>query len=222
MNAIVIHFYYLDMLNELSDRLTRLRNYIDFDVIVTIPDMLKSNKKDISNKLQANQIIAVENKGRDVLPFLKIIHLLEPYDHCCKIHTKTIKPGTNRGPTPKLSTWRDDMWESLLCPEQAKRAMYELKYNSDIFAPKNLWIFVSGENDYKFVRNFQNMKKIEKVTGIKIKPIPFIAGTMFWFNPKALLHLKDYNFDLLFEPECGAGDGKLEHAFERSFHQLLK
>jgi lipopolysaccharide biosynthesis protein len=72
------------------------------------------------------------------------------------------------------------------------------------------------------MKNLDNMKKLSDIVGIEIKAEPFVAGTMFWFRPESLLWLSEIDFEYLFEMGPGADDGKMEHTFERAFHQLTK
>jgi hypothetical protein len=88
--AIVVHFYYMDQLDKLVEYLDELRKHISFDVLVTTPHTDKDKLESISGRLKAVYIECMENKGRDVLPFLRILPKLQCYDFVCKIHTKRL------------------------------------------------------------------------------------------------------------------------------------
>ena len=63
--------------------------------------------------------------------------------------------------------------------------------------------------------------KIEKIT--KNSRTSFFAGSMFWFNPKALKLLNSPEISsLIFEEENGQQDGTLAHAFERVFISICE
>jgi lipopolysaccharide biosynthesis protein len=227
--VIVIHIYYLDMLDDLVIHITKLREVIEFDILVTTPHA--DSVELIRNKLGADSVLITENKGRDVLPFLKVLPLIKKYKYACKLHTKNRKECAWDTPAKRSCiNWRDLMWNTLLDPDHVVEYLNTLKYGSGVFAPDKLWLnnahsdklWLNKAHPEVFVDNIDNMSVLSDIVGIKLQQIDFIAGTMFWFKPSSLVWLSDYDFDILFESECGAYDGKMEHAFERSFSQLAK
>lgn len=292
MVAIVVHLYYIDMLEDLCGHLDKLRKHMDFDVFVTVPDTFDCDEIEmIRQHLNPKLIEPMENRGRDVLPFLNFLPKLEGYDYACKIHTKSLEDSdlTCKGPkhedgvgyhtigdnyynrTPRdekmaffhwmigaelgneqccknirwayrhgigveknddphfleklpkpqpIQPWRDLMWNSLLSPNRAREAIESLRDGAGIYAPPELWLMT-----YRYIffsKNGENMNKISKEVGKKMKAGPFIAGTMFWFKPSALMYLAEHDWEGMFEVECGKNDGQMEHAFERCFHQLAE
>lgn len=292
MVAIVAHLYYIDMLEDLRGHLSKLREHTDFDVFVTAPDTFDCDEIEMIHKyLKPKLIELLENRGRDVLPFLKVLRKLKGYDYACKIHTKRLKEheeaskepwyqqaldyhtngdcyynatprneklaflhwmiGAELGnyqccenirwayrngigceknddphfieslPKPRYTQrWRDLMWDSLLSPDKAAEAKVALRNGEGIYAPKELWLVTN--NYIYFKRSLDNMRKLSDIIGREMNVGPFIAGTMFWFRPSALMYLTDSNWDCMFGPECGENDGQMEHAFERCFHQLAR
>ena len=88
--AIVLHVFYLDVFLEIID-LLKNSDFQDFKLFITTPEFLK---EEISTILKAgsfqHSIFIIDNRGRDVLPFLKILQYVfdEGYELILKIHTK--------------------------------------------------------------------------------------------------------------------------------------
>jgi lipopolysaccharide biosynthesis protein len=196
-------------------------DHMDFDVFVTTPYPIRDgfDADTISTKLQSKDILPIENRGRDVLPFLKALLRLKDYDYACKLHTK--RDYEWRGPANHLHDlgWREYMWQTLTDPEVAKGAKEALDDGLGMYAPNTLWY---DGRDTSFVNNLKNIDRLAEYLDIELKSETFVAGTMFWFKPSALMWLVDHDLDSLFDEEDGAIDGKMEHAFERCFFQLAE
>jgi rhamnosyltransferase len=217
----VIHLYYYEMLDDLCLHLDKLKKHMDFEVIVSTTPNNESNMEEISKRLDAFMVLLVENRGRDVFPFLRTLPYLENFKYACKIHTKTTDPIGHKGPRDNpYGNWRDYMWSNLMNLEGAKEALVELDKGSSIYVPKEMYFWRNADAD--FVSNLDNMNLIGKTVDMKIEPKSFIAGTMFWFQVDSLIWLNEHDFESFFDPEEGAIDGKMEHAFERSFVQLAR
>jgi lipopolysaccharide biosynthesis protein len=207
------------MVDELSVYLSGLKEVCEFDVLVSVSAKCsESDTKDITAKLDPFHIEFVENRGRDVLPFIHILKYLSGFKYGLKIHTKNNDPDSWTGPSPQRGkSWRDVMWDSLMLPDNAKECLEGLK-KSTIHAPTNLWIWNWYERS--FANNIDNMNKLGALLNINPEKESFIAGNMFWFHIDALLWLKDFDLDPMFDEEEGADDGKMEHAVERMIHKL--
>lgn len=226
----IIHLYYLEMLDDLAVHINKLREHLDFEIVVSIPPEHESLNiaKRIVDKIDPIIIEGVDNKGRDVYPFLKTLHHLEPFKYACKIHTKNNKKEFNNygskakcsmGPNPDnpYDSWRDDMWHSLMSFDKAIEAFKALKYDGvNAYAPDYLYL---EPPKIDIVENADYIHQIGQIVGMELKSQKFIAGTMFWFKVESLLWLKDYNWDDKFDKMSGP-TGQMEHAFERVFEQL--
>ncbi len=158
-------------------------------------------------------LFPTNNKGRDILPFIKIMPQVieEGYDFILKIHTKKSKHRVDG------DTWRNDIYQKLLNPKSLKENTLFLKNNSrtgmvgpegHIVPMKTYW----GSNQ-------ENVLKLSKRMGVNEQQVmsqSFIAGTMFYARVTAitpLLNLKLKDDD--FEDESGQIDGTMAHAIER-------
>lgn len=157
----------------------------------------------------------VPNRGRDVLPFLRMLELAASHgiDLVCKLHTK-------RSPhLPTGEAWRRNMVEKLLGSRETVERIAG-RFQRD---PK-LGILGPGghvmPSTFFWQRNAARVEALARRMGEELgaEPFRFVAGSMFWARVAALepllrLRLRDDEF----EPESGADDGTLAHAIERSF-----
>lgn len=89
---------------------------------------------------------------------------------------------------------------------------------------------IGPEQSYLINEEFwgANKEKVEEIC-LKVGLTPeeislrFFAGTMFWFNPKAISALKKLNITTEdFDSEKGLQDGTLAHALERVFVPIAR
>ncbi|MFQ1790737.1 glycoside hydrolase family 99-like domain-containing protein [Aeromonas veronii] len=211
--AVVIHAFYLDILEEIIQELQGVAT-CQIKLFVTTPNQQEQAARAV---LQASgldyHLLPLENRGRDVLPFLKIMNsvVAEGYDYIVKVHTKRSK---HREDGDK---WRDDLYSKLITPQAIDNAM-------DIFKAQSK-VGIIGPEGHIVPMNFywgSNAEKVEKLCyrmGYKlddIRELNFVAGTMFFARVDALkplmsLGLTDDDFDI----EAGQVDGTIAHAIER-------
>jgi lipopolysaccharide biosynthesis protein len=219
--AIVIHIYYEDTWVEIAAILLGLNH--DFDLIVTIP----SNRDRLADKIRCDfphaDILALENRGRDVRPFLVLLEQgrLDRYRYVCKIHGKKSHDGGRLAILGAI--WRNRMLFDLLAAPNALNAIVE-------HFDRHPDVGMIGSAAYRYPSNLCSLKvswgknrplvlKIAKCMGINSDQfrLDFFCGSMFWVRPEALRPLKDLKLAGTFPSEMGELDGTLEHAVERLF-----
>jgi lipopolysaccharide biosynthesis protein len=160
--------------------------------------------------------IVVENRGRDVLPFLQALRAdLPPFEIGLKLHTKR-SPHRDDGPQ-----WRQFLTASLLAHNDEGLSAYQLMSEDSrigIIAPQGHLLPLLG----RVALNGPQMKKMLATLGINasiaaLDDERFAAGTMFWFRRKAVVPFMDPALKSLFEPEESQLDGTAAHAAERLF-----
>jgi len=216
-----LHFFYIELYMEFLEVLMEFP--YPFDLFVTCSDSIYA--KVISNLFSPEMIpflkeltvIPVQNKGRDVGPWLiemKEIHL--GYDIFGHFHTKkTVDIGF---------WWRKYLFDNLL-EKNAVIDILNLFYCDNkvgiVYPPmyKDVYYVITTVGDSPFmeldsVRKF--VKKINLPDITNCNEIPFSAGTMFWYRPLALSKLfidgLSYND---FPDEPVGSSGTLAHAIER-------
>lgn len=213
--AVVIHAFYEDIFDEILFCLGKVFS-ISLKLYVTTPhEKYDSIKSKLSKQLHSYNLVPVVNRGRDILPFLKVMPdvLKDNYDFFIKVHTKK-SPHRNDG-----DIWRRDIFEKLLT-EKAINA--SLKYLND-----NPEIGILGPTGHIVPMTYywgSNAKKVEQLAarmGIKkdiLQNLNFVAGSMFMARANAIYPLLNLAIpDEEFEPESGQIDGTLAHAIERLF-----
>ena len=160
-------------------------------------------------------IIKVENRGRDIWPFIQIYPAIaKHYRYICKVHSKKSTHAEHG------NTWRKELYGSLLA-SPARVAEIKVLFNEfpevGIIAPVGyLWpcrhcVGINRTNLLTFAQQF-GMNHPANFD------YDFPAGSMFWFKPQALSRLQDLNIKQMdFEEEEGQLDGTLAHAIERLF-----
>jgi lipopolysaccharide biosynthesis protein len=157
------------------------------------------------------RLFQFNNRGRDVMPFLKLFQHISPlgYRWICKLHSKKSlhrEDGDN---------WRQHNFEGLLgSPESIKRIQCILSSgNAGIVAAHHQ---IHRSEEYWGSNKDQVLRLLDHAGLVGEPPsLDFVAGTMFWCRPEALAPLLRLPHDLSFEPEKGQIDGTLAHALER-------
>jgi lipopolysaccharide biosynthesis protein len=214
--AIVIHLFYSDIWhNEIKIFLSNIK--IPFDTYITIPQEMEEDEIiEVCKTLPANtKVYLVENKGRDVLPFLKVLDIIgtDKYDYICKIHTKK-SAGRDLG-----TVWRKLLYFELIGSNQIISNIVDM-----LDKDKNIGI-ITGKNtildsEKYYLGNREKTNNLLKLLHLEDQEkYQFPGGTMFWIRTSildSLLNLYRQNL-LIFEDEQGQMDNTLAHAIERLF-----
>lgn len=211
--AVFLHLYHLDLANEIAQQLDKIPENFDLYISICDYNALNNISAYFSGKALNLFITVIENKGRDVLPFFKILENVEYNHYTCilKIHSKK-STYSSEG-----AVWRQKLFNNLL-PSPSKIGRLISKFECD----KNLGIVAPFEsflsNPIYWGSNKIRLREImSKITNTPKEELFFVGGTMFWISPKVLTPiLNSLSFDL-FEPEAGQQDGTMAHTIERTF-----
>jgi len=209
----------MDVWQELSRYLEQLN--LDFDLYISMPQ--NTPDKSIIHIFETFpdvQLYSVENRGRDVLPFLQILNIIgtSSYTYICKLHTKKSVEIDNG------DAWRKLLYYDLIGSEDIIESIYaKFKQNEALalLTGKNL-IFDGIQFD---LGNNKNVKVLCEQAKIPFHPnYHFAAGTMFWARSSIFTSLLPLLEDdtLDFEDENGQTDNTLAHAMERFFGLLCE
>lgn len=217
--GIHLHVHYEDVAFRIIEKLRVIRS--DYTLFVTASVPLSTNLyREICGLNAPKHILAVENIGRDIQPFLYVLAspLLEKFDVVCKLHTK-------KGVTGFGSAWLDVCLESMIGDGQAFSKIVTA------FGRANAPALVGPKKLYKSANKFDfgNNQNVAKITGAIFgksfsAEYGFFAGTMFFAKrsifdelaaalPALLIGLAG----LKFEQEPIGNNGGLPHAMERVF-----
>jgi lipopolysaccharide biosynthesis protein len=207
----VIHVWYPEVLPELVAALEGTG--LQFRILLTVPTEREVAVRVAVAQLRLDaEVVVVSNRGRDVLPFLRIATQLldQGEDVVIKLHTKRSAHRTNG------AEWRRDLVSRLLAPERAPAIL-------NAFARDHRLGVVAPEGHVQPLAQFAGANKLSieylcRIAGLEPPgtDATFVAGSMFWCRLDALSPL--FNAPLAeadFEPESGQIDGTLAHAIER-------
>ena len=213
--AVVIHAFYEEIFDEILGYLDKI-SAMPLKLYVTASAALHgSAEKKLSGQLHPYKLLAVNNRGRDILPFLKIMPAVLQGEHpyVIKIHTKK-SPHRTDG-----DIWRRDVFDKLLTMSELKKLL--------AYFDRNPQIGILGPTGHivpmrcYYGSNAPNVERLSARMGMEkeqLRYINFIAGSMFIARLEALEPLLNLAVgDEEFETETGQIDGTLAHAIERLF-----
>lgn len=206
----VIHAWYPDVFAEILAAL-RAGGLSWRLVVTTPPDRVAEIQACLAASSLEAEVVAVENRGRDILPFLKVAdRLLEQgVDTVLKLHTKR-SPHRDDG-----DQWRRDILDKLLTGADAIGSAFAQDPRLGLVAPAghlqpmNLFLAANRQAVRYLVARLG-------MAGRTLRSAHFVAGSMFWVRLSALRPVLDAHLDEWeFEPEQGQLDGTLAHGVER-------
>ncbi|MGN6478604.1 glycoside hydrolase family 99-like domain-containing protein [Luteibacter sp.] len=208
----VIHVWYPDLLGELVEAISATG--LSFRIILTVPSEREEAVRREVHRLNLDaELVVAPNRGRDILPFLRIAGRLldEGEDVVLKLHTKRSTHRDNG------TAWRAELLDRLVAKRRAPAIYEAFATNPDLglVAPEGHVRLIGAHQG----ANTSSVEYLCSLTGIPqpdISADTFIAGSMFWCRLAALAPLVNAplsNAD--FAAEDGQVDGTLAHAIER-------
>ncbi len=213
--AVVIHVFYPDIFREILLLLKSSGNK-KMMLFITTPHALYNEVKEIlTYETFRYHIEPVENRGRDILPFLKILPRIfdEGYQLVLKIHTK------NSEHLLRSNSWRQDLIMKLIGDDQLSKNIQVFQQNRNIgivgpaghILPMSLY-YGANASTVKWLCNKMELQDNQ------LHGFHFVAGSMFFALKEALQPLLKISLtDKEFEPEENQLDGTMAHAMERAF-----
>lgn len=212
--TVFVHVHYPDIWEDISDFIAE-RLVVPFRLVLTTTDEAATLSLPQTHHLVSYRIMRIENRGRDILPFLRALAYEEDFEVGLKLHTKKSPQRTDG------SHWRTELLESLLpgngCTQSISQRIFDNRHiglvtPAGYCLPVKPWILT----------NWAAMQRAMEVVGdglheVDMEDAYFAAGSMFWFRRSALAALSDTRIMSLFEPEEGQLDGTMAHGMERLF-----
>ena len=211
--VVIIHLYYPDMWEEICKYLDNLP--YDFYLMVSLTKGASNQNtiKKIRTYKPKTKIKIFDNKGMDILPFLKCLKEI-PIEtkYILKLHTKK-SLHMNNG-----KEWFNDMMEHVLPSKQdVDLILYNLEF-TDIGMIGGSRIF--DRNTFYD----QNIEKIESYLKLNQPDFNWISGTIFWTRLDILKPLINDDFIKYVEenqPDDYLRDNTIIHGLERVFGLLV-
>ena len=217
--AVVVHIYYEDTWPDIAGALRGLT--VPFDLIVTTVAERDRLIETIRRDYPRAEIEVVENRGRDVGPFIALLERgrLDRYKYICKIHGKKSIDGRRK--TYMGAMWRRRLLFDLLGAPgvaDAAIALFERDPSIGMIGPRVFRLPKEGySEDLSWSANRSMTLKIAERMGVPAErfQLDFFGGTMFWVRPEALKPLTNLGLAAEMPYESGRIDGDLPHAVER-------
>lgn len=211
--AIVIHAYYEEVFDEILHYTKRLTS-VPFKLYVTCPNKVAEGARArLESTGHEFDLLPLPNRGRDSLPFLKMMQRVVAggHDMLVKVHTKKSahrKDGHE---------WRRDLFDRLLTDPAIRAALEQFCRDPacGVLGPDGHVVSLTayiGSNDAA-VRRLSERLGLESE---RLGDVNFVAGSMYFARIAALVPLINIALsDEDFEEEQGQIDGAMAHAIER-------
>lgn len=218
--CVIIHVWYLDVFDEILFALKA--SGIKWRIfITTIPEHEDEVRKHLfANDMSCESLLLGENRGRDILPFLRAATLLrdQGVDVVLKLHTKR---STHRQDGDQ---WREELVSRLLMRGRASAILHAFSQQPSLglVAPEGH----THPLDFYWGANVDNVVALSSLIGIPTPNVHaenFTSGSMFWIRLQALSAILDASLnEHMFENEAGQVDGTLAHALERLINSCVR
>ena len=223
--AVQVHLFYEDLIAEIINKTNNIPVKFDLYITITSPNIYRTLDNYIKNYSRSNnyEILLVENKGRDVLPFLvQMKDKIKNYIYICHIHTKKSKTVPETG-----ALWRNYLFNNLLGNINiVSEILNDLESNKKlgfIFPETFVGIIKPFYVLTNKTRNWMNFlsSKLFPNCGIG-KLINFPAGNMFWSKINAIFQIFIYDLSIYFPGEDEQTNDTIMHGIERIWLYLVK
>ncbi len=208
----VIHAWYPDGFDEILAALVACEVPLRL-IVTTSPERADQIRGVLDARCMSAEIEVLPNRGRDILPFLRVANRLidEGEDAVLKLHTKR-SPHREDG-----DRWRMELLGGLLSRPGAILQAFERDLTLGMVAPEGHIQPLS----FYWGANEENVAHLAARIGLAASPMDsdcFVPGSMFWIRLHALRPLLDACLDdWEFETEAAQLDGTTAHAVERTF-----
>lgn len=210
--AVAVHAFYPEVLPEILSAVDKLPGSL-FIFITTTQDKFEAVESIMTTQKRQYEVIVCDNRGRDVLPFMKVLARLSEYkfEYVAKVHTKKSLHREDG------AQWRAELYNSVIGREAFYRSVIAMECDKGIGLLGPAGHFVSM--DTYLGSNKDRIWKYAEDLGIRsddVLQFGFFAGTMFIARVSAIepilrLGIQDDDF----EEERGQIDGTLAHVLER-------
>lgn len=208
-SAVVAHIYYPEFLKEALEVQSKLPE--GSPLLITVPFDKSESIRELTRGMKYIEINEVENRGRDIAPFLKLLaeRKLDRFDAVLKIHSK-------KSPHLRHGDLRRRVFLAGLSGSTGNVARVLQHFREPRVGFVGLSAYFRTHSLY-WMKNKARVEALCRTMGI-VPEVGFFEGSMFWVRPKALerlrhLELRPQDFDA----EEGQLDGMLHHAIERCF-----
>lgn len=220
-NAIVIHVFYPDVFEQMLTTL-QSNGSAAYPMYLTCRQEIRmSVEKILQLYSQKAYLHVMENRGRDIAPFLSLLPVLsaDGVTGVLKLHTKK---SIHLGDCEHM--WLSDILSGLVKGGALEKHFHQLNNNPRIgmIAPHGHVVpmaFYYGDNTEKMLGLVKKWNISSSLLGTSF----FVAGSMFFIRLASIEDMLSQPVSLRdFEAESGQTDGTLAHAMERMFSLVVQ
>lgn len=219
--AVILHLYYADSWSTFSERIKSSLEGYEFDLYITMPKHNIKIVDVINSDFSQAKIIFVPNRGRDVLPFVRLIPFIKKagYVYVLKLHSKK---STHRKDGKE---WLDGMLTGLLpYSKYIMKNIHKTMQSKDtgvigpsgVYYPLTVNFPANGYHMTNVLNRIYSKSIAHKYLQSERGGYGFFGGTMFWVRVDSIYKLCKFSIHN-FESERGQIDGTFPHALERLF-----
>jgi len=217
--ALHLHVYYVDMLDDIIQRISI--NNLKPDLFISVKDEFSLHvvsEKVVNYPGQVVSIKKVPNRGRDIGSLLTCFgkYLVDNYDIIGHVHTKKSLDVVDR---ESIFYWNKFLLENMLGGKLSGSMIDDII--STMYLDNDIAIvFPDDPNVIGWTENRSIAENIAPSLGIANLPeeFDFPVGTMFWVRSSVLSRFVDLNLQWAdYPPEPLPYDGTILHALERLF-----
>ena len=220
--AVHLHAFYVDLLEDFLDAFRHF--HFDYDLFLTTDSEKKKLEIEtvLSRRDQPGKVYITGNKGRDIIPMLKLREELSTYDYIGHFHTKK----SPEYPYWVGDSWRNELFDMLLKPADLIMANLETDDRlglviADIPTFFRYTKIVDPWNENKFADDmnilWERMNIHRSIDFNKLNTFIMSYGTFIWFKYDALKPL----FDLNLQDEDIPSEPLPQHTILHSIERIL-
>lgn len=222
--AVQAHIFYKDIIKEIIYKTNNIPTKFDLYISTDTKQKMELFQKYIELHSKANKlsIKIIENKGRDILPFLiQMKEVFHKYKYLCHLHSKKSVHHPRLG-----KKWRIYLFNNLLGKtEIISEILSDFENNNKLgfIFPQNYYkilkytIYIRGKEKQKMNYLF---RKILPGYKFSYKYFDFPAGDMFWARTKAINQI--FKIDLSNDIPKEKGSKDILYALERFWLFIVK
>ena len=225
--AVALHLYYTEIWSEIETLLGRWRLPFRLFLTLNAPDAALEAR--VLAGFPGACVRVVENRGRDVRPFLIWLEegAFDGFACVCKIHGKR-SFGGGRLPAFGDALRRVNFFDLIVDPDRVGQIVARFADAPEIGLIGSAHFFVASTASAPRDVLGGNRAQVEKLAARLAAPLAepefdFFEGTMFWVRPEALAALRTLRLSKdAFGAEAGSVDYAVEHALERLFNHIVR
>ena len=223
--VVQIHIFYEVLIKELINKTNNIPVKYDLYITTTSETINTKIKNYVKKHSKANyyEVLTVQNRGRDILPFLiQMKTIYKKYKYMCHIHSKKSQTAPEIG-----ILWRQYLINNLLGDTQlVSQILNDFENNNKLglIFPESFYYIIRQyyllTDDTKKWMNFL----LSLFTGdYKLdNELVFPAGNMFWAKIESIYQMFTFDLEKYFPKEDDQCNDTIMHGIERIWIYLVK